>query len=79
MAGLLDVTVHAEAQTRRVRAYRGQPARDETTYTLSLTTARVEAARTAGPAGLAGASRCDRRAVGPDGGDGWGGCQSPGN
>jgi len=52
VAGLLDVTVQAEAQTRRVRAYRGQPARDETTYTLSLTTARVEAAITAAEARL---------------------------
>jgi transposase len=52
VAGLLDVTVQAEAQTRRVRAYRGQPARDETTYTMSLTTARVEAAITAAEARL---------------------------
>ena len=46
VVGLLDVTVHAEAQTRRVQAYRGQPARDETTYTMSLTTSRVAAAIT---------------------------------
>jgi transposase len=44
VVGLLDVTVQAAAQTRHVRAYRGQPARDEITYTMSLTTVRVDAA-----------------------------------
>lgn len=52
VAGLLDVTVQAAAHTRRIRAYRGQPARDETTYTLSLTTARVDAAIAAAEARL---------------------------
>ena len=45
--GLLAVTVQATAQTRTIRAYRGQPAREETTYDLSLTTTRRTDAITA--------------------------------
>jgi transposase len=46
VAGLLDVTLTATAQTRTIRAYRGQPAREETTYALAVTHARVEPAIT---------------------------------
>lgn len=42
--GLLTVTLTAAAQTRSIRAYRGQPAREETTYTMTLTSQRNEAA-----------------------------------
>lgn len=52
VGGLLDVTVHAAAQTRRIRAYRDQPARTETTYTMSLATVRVHDAITAAEARL---------------------------
>jgi transposase len=50
--GLLDVTLTATVHTRTIRAYRGQPARDETTYTLELTRTRVDAAITAAVARL---------------------------
>ena len=47
VGGLLDVTLTATAHTRPIRAYRGRPAREETTYTLEVTSTRVEAAITA--------------------------------
>lgn len=44
VVGLLAVTLTAEAQTRPIRAYRGQPAREETWYTMSVGSSRnVEA------------------------------------
>jgi hypothetical protein len=52
VAGLLAVTVQATAQTRTIRAYRGQPAREETTYDLRLTTTRVTDAISAAGARL---------------------------
>ena len=42
--GLLTVTLTAEAQTRTIRAYRGQPARVETSYTMTVTSQRNDAA-----------------------------------
>jgi len=44
---LLDVTLTATAHVRPIRAYRGRPARAETTYTLEVTSTRVAAAITA--------------------------------
>jgi len=52
VGGLLDVTLTAIAHTRTIRAYRGQPAREETTYTLEVTSTRVDAAITAAVARL---------------------------
>ncbi len=45
--GLLDVTIQATPHTRSLRPYRGQPAREATTYTLALSTARIPDAITA--------------------------------
>lgn len=42
--GLLTVTLTAEAQTRTIRAYRGQPAREETRYRMRVDSGRNEAA-----------------------------------
>jgi transposase len=47
VGGLLDVTLTATAHVRPIRAYRGRPARAETTYTLEVTSTRVAAAITA--------------------------------
>lgn len=47
VGGLLDVTLTATAHTRTIRAYRGQPAREETTYALDVTSTRVDSAITA--------------------------------
>lgn len=44
VTGLLAVSLTAVAQTRSIRAYRGQPARTETSYTMQLSTTREEAA-----------------------------------
>lgn len=52
VAELLDVHLTADAQTRTVRAYRGQPAREETTYSLEVTSRRREEALTAAVARL---------------------------
>lgn len=52
VVGLLEVNLSATAQTRRLRAYRGQPAREETSYTMSLTSRRGEAAISAAVARL---------------------------
>ena len=52
VGGLLDVALTATAHPRTIRAYRGQPAREETTYTLAVTSTRVEAAITAAVARL---------------------------
>jgi transposase len=52
VGGLLEVTLTARAHTRSIRPYRGQPARAETTYTLEVTSTRVEAAITAAIARL---------------------------
>jgi transposase len=40
VTGLLTVTTQATAHVRTIRPYRGQPAREETTYDLALTTTR---------------------------------------
>jgi transposase len=40
VTGLLTVTPQATAHMRTVRPYRGQPAREETTYALAVTTTR---------------------------------------
>jgi transposase len=50
--GLLDVTIQATPHTRTMRPYRSQPAREETTYTLALSTARIPDAITAAEARL---------------------------
>jgi len=52
VTGLLDVAIQASAPTRTLRPYRGKPAREETTYTLALTTARLPDAVTAAEAQL---------------------------
>lgn len=52
VAGLRDVTLTAKAQTRTIRTYRDQPAREETTYTLQVTSARAAAAIAAAVARL---------------------------
>jgi transposase len=52
VVGLLEVVLTATAQPRTVRAYRDQPARTDTTYTLALTSTRVAAAITAAVARL---------------------------
>jgi transposase len=44
VSGLLTVALTAEAQTRTLRAYRGQPAREETTYTMTVTSQRDDVA-----------------------------------
>jgi transposase len=44
VGGLLSVTLTAEAQTRTIRAYRGQPAREETRYRMRVDSVRNEAA-----------------------------------
>lgn len=44
VSGLLAVALTTEARTRSVRAYRGQPAREETTYTMTLCSTRNEGA-----------------------------------
>ncbi|NTU79719.1 MAG: transposase [Chloroflexales bacterium] len=44
VGGLLMVTLAAEAQTRTIRAYRGQPAREETTYTMTVSSQRNDGA-----------------------------------
>jgi transposase len=44
VVGLLEVALTAEALTRSVRAYRGQPAREEASYTMSVSSARNEEA-----------------------------------
>lgn len=44
VTGLLTVTLMAEAQTRTIRAYRGQPAREETSYTMTVTSQRNDGA-----------------------------------
>jgi transposase len=50
--GLLDVTIQATAHTRTIRPYRGRAAREETTYALALTIARIPDAITAAEAQL---------------------------
>lgn len=50
--GLLEVRLHATAHTRTIRPYRGQAAREETTYTLALTVSRILEAITAAEARL---------------------------
>ena len=50
--GLLDVTIQATAHTRTLRAYRGQAAREETSYALALSSARIPDAITAAEARL---------------------------
>lgn len=52
VTGLLDVATQASAHTRTLRPYRGKPAREETTYTLALTTQRIPDAITATEAEL---------------------------
>jgi transposase len=52
VSGLLSVTLTAEAQTRSIRAYRGQAAREETTYTMTLTSQRNDRALQAAEARL---------------------------
>lgn len=52
VTGLLTVTMATTAHTRTVRPYRGQPAREETTYALALTTIRDPAAIAAAEARL---------------------------
>jgi transposase len=52
VTGLLTVTTEATAHTRTIRPYRGQPAREETTYDLALTTTRNREAITAAEARL---------------------------
>jgi transposase len=52
VGGLLDVTLTTTAHTRTIRAYRGQPAREETTYALEVTSTRLDAAITAAVARL---------------------------
>ncbi|NJN16820.1 MAG: transposase [Oscillochloris sp.] len=52
VVGLLDVTLTATAHTRSIRAYRGQPAREETSYTLDVTHTRRDDAITAAVARL---------------------------
>jgi transposase len=44
VGGLVQVSLSAEAESRTVRAYRGQPTREETSYTLTLSCERDEAA-----------------------------------
>lgn len=44
VTGLLTVTLTVEAQSRSIRAYRGQPAREETTYTMTVASQRDDAA-----------------------------------
>jgi transposase len=41
VSGLLDVTIQATAHTRSIRAYRGQGAREQTSYDLRLTSSRM--------------------------------------
>jgi transposase len=52
VSGLLEVRLQATAHTRTLRAYRGQKAREETTYTLALSTSRNEQAIAAAEARL---------------------------
>lgn len=52
VTGLLDVAIQATAHTRTLRPYRGQPAREATTYTLTLSTARIPDAITTAEAQL---------------------------
>jgi transposase len=52
MQGLLAVTIEARAHTRMLRAYRGQGAREQTRYELSLTTTRLPDAIAAAKARL---------------------------
>jgi transposase len=52
VTGLLTVTTEATAHTRTIRPYRGQPAREEITYDLALTTTRNREAITAAEARL---------------------------
>jgi transposase len=52
LAGVLEVCTHARAHTRTIRPYRGRPAREETRYELSLTTAIDPAALAAAEARL---------------------------
>ncbi len=52
VTGLLDVTIQASAHTRTLRPYRGQGAREQTTYDLALTSARRTEAITAAEASL---------------------------
>jgi transposase len=63
VGGLLDVTLTATAQTRTIRAYRGQPAREETTYTLDMTQTRAESAIAAAIARLGWRVYATNRAV----------------
>jgi len=52
VSGLLRVTTQATAHTRSIRPYRGQPARQETTYSLALSTSRDQEALRAAEARL---------------------------
>ena len=52
VGGLLDVTLTATRHIRTIRPYRGQPAREETSYALEVTSTRGEAAITAAVARL---------------------------
>jgi transposase len=52
VTGLLTVTLTAETQTRSIRAYRGQAAREETTYTMTLASQRNDSALQAAEARL---------------------------
>jgi len=52
VTGLLEVRLQATAQTRTIRPYRGQAARQETSYALTLTTTRSRDAIAAAEARL---------------------------
>ncbi len=52
VSGMLTVTTEVTAHTRTIRPYRGQPAREETTYDLALTTTRDREEITAAEARL---------------------------
>jgi transposase len=52
VSGLLEVRLEATAHTRTLRAYRGREAREETTYTMALSTSRNEQAIRAAEARL---------------------------
>jgi transposase len=52
VVGLLETSLTATAHTRTIRAYRDQPAREHTTYTLAITSMRVTSAITAAVARL---------------------------
>jgi transposase len=50
--GLLEVSVQATPHTRTIRPYRGQPTRQQTSYTLALTSVRIPEAIAAAEARL---------------------------